>query len=481
MHGGLYAIRLFRAGGLWYYTHIMKTEAFAVVAFLSVAALAAPLPKGAEPAQQEVRHLDLFRQTLTLTDTQFAVEMRRIASAYPSLAKLTSLGRSQEGREVLMLTVTDFADGGEEKPGYFIQGHLHSKEMSGSVAGLHIALRLLEEHRSGDVLSKVVFYIVPRCNPDGADRMAHLPSNERSGWGPFSDRANVYEPYDINGDGHIDQMLIPLEDGKWMRDPADPRGLIRRTPEAKGPFYGIHEEGMLRNWDGKYRGGGVDWWRPWIDMNRNWSYGWSAKQYGGGPAPLFYPEVRMQADFLETHRNIRGAMCLHNGWGMVMVHDVEEADSERLMRLARRGEELIGYPVVNEKMRPKSETQAVQSGLFSEYCYRRLGMLCFTIELGTRETSAGLDVLTAKEKPYAYTAPYEVMAHQDAHPELPKCWFDWKKFNHPQLGEVEIGGICATYFASPLPEHLARVSEGTYKFAVECALEAASDGKPTRD
>ncbi len=80
-----------------------------------------------------------------------------------------------------------------------------------------------------------------------------------------------------------------------------------------------------------------------------------------------------------------------------------------MMSLAKRGEELIGYPVVNEGMRPKSETQATQHGRFSEYCYERLGMLCFTIELGTRETSAGLDVLTAKEKPYAYTAPYEVI------------------------------------------------------------------------
>lgn len=449
--------------------------------FCASTAIAAALPKGAEPAQSEIRHLDLFRSTTTLTDTQFGAEMRRITTAYPNLAKLSSIGRSQNGLEILMLTVTDFADRGEEKPGYFIQGHLHSKEMSGSVAGLHIAWRLLEEHRPGDVLSKVVFYIVPRCNPDGADRMAHLPANERSGWGAFSDAANVFEPCDVNGDGHVDQMLIPLENGDWMRDPTDPRGIVRRTPGAMGPFYGIHEEGLLRNWDGKYRGGGVNWWRNYVDWNRNWSYGWKSTQPGAGFAPLCFPEVRLQADFLDAHRNIRGTMCLHNGWGMVMTHDVRDEDRGRMMSLAKRGEELIGYPVVNEGMRPKSETQATQHGRFSEYCYERLGMLCFTIELGTRETSAGLDVLTAKEKPYAYTAPYEVIRQQEARPELPKCWFDWKKFIHPQLGEVEIGGICSTYFASPLPEHLARISEGAYLFAVECALEASADGKLMRD
>lgn len=459
------------------------TRAFLTIGAAGLSAAvcgAAELPKGAEPAQKEVRHLDLVSRQFTMTDAQFGEEMRKIAAEYPALAKLTSLGVSREGRQVLMLTLTDFAAGGERKPGCFVQGHIHSKEMSGTVAGLFLARRLLEEHRPGGILTKQVFYVVPRCNPDGADRMVHMPANERSGWGGLVDDPNPLEPTDINGDGVVTSMRQVHPNGRWMEDPAHPGQMIARTPDAKGPFYAMGDEGMMRNWDGKFKGLGNGYWRVYEDWNRNWSYGWRKDQWGSGEYPLSIPEVRMQADFLESHRNIRSVLCLHNGWGMVMTHNVDEKDFPHLKRLADRASELIGYPVENEGMRPKSETQKPQHGRFSEYCYERLGLFCFTMELGTRETSAGLSVAEAKEHPFAYTAPYEVVAQQDAHPELPTCFFKWRKFNHPQVGEVEIGGSCPTLFACPLPEHLARICEGVYRFLVEYAADAASDGKLER-
>ena len=74
-----------------------------------------------------------------------------------------------------MLTVTDFTSGKpEDRPGYLIQANIHAAEVAGAHAALFTARQLLADGEDTDLLDRVVFYIIPRLNPDNAELVAQL-------------------------------------------------------------------------------------------------------------------------------------------------------------------------------------------------------------------------------------------------------------------------------------------------------------------
>ena len=424
----------------------------------------------------------MFEKTVSLTNDEYCHLVERLEASAPGLVKASELGRTAQGTPIRLLTVTDFAAGDEtQKVGYYIQGHIHAKEMGGTTAALYLAARLAETHRPGGILEKAVFYIVPRCAPDGADLMARTPGNLRSGWGAPMPDASMVEPKDIDGDGRITKMRIECPDGDMAVSPVDPRCMVSRSlyPDLPPPYFKYYEEGVFHNWNGKLPT--LPWprtyWREYLDYNRNWEPGWSRDIVGAGEAPLNVPETRLQADFILAHPNIRAAVALHNGYGIVFVHQVDEKDRENYLAAANRLSELTGFPVMDEWVdhQQTGVTAIKTSGRFTDFCYRKGGFTCITLELGTRETSCGLDAREMFKRADPYTAPYEVIAMEDAHPELPKSWYPWRKVPHPQLGEVEVGGLCDTIFACPLPKDLAKTSERLFEFVQEQTRELVAE------
>ena len=418
-----------------------------------------------------IDYAGMFEKTISLTNAEFDLLVGRLVAFAPELVKVSELGRTSAGTPIRLLTVTDFSVGDEStKVGYYIQGHIHAKEMGGTTAALYLASRLAETHRPGGLLEKAVFYIVPRCVPDGADQMARIPGNLRSGWGALSQEASLVEPKDIDGDGRVAKMRVECPDGYLAVSPVDPRCMVSRSifPDLPPPYFKWFEEGVFHNWNGHLPT--LPWprtyWREYLDYNRNWEPNWSRSIAGAGEAPLNVPETRLQADFILAHRNIRAAIALHNGYGTVFVHQVEEKDRAKYLASANRLSALTGFPVMDEwvDLQQVGLTTVKTSGRFSDFCYRIGGFTCITMELGTRETSCGLDAREMLKRADPYTAPYEVIAMEDAHPELPKSWLPWRKVKHPQLGEVEVGGLCDTIFANPLPKDLAKTSEGLFEF-----------------
>ncbi|HEY0678731.1 MAG TPA: M14 family zinc carboxypeptidase, partial [Chitinophagaceae bacterium] len=114
---------------------------------------------------------------------------RKIAAAYPNLAKLESIGKSFKGRDIWVLPITDFKKGeADKKPGMYIDGNIHSNEVQGSEFSLYTAWYLTETFADTkfiqELLADKVFYIVPTINPDARDSYFHDPntgSSPRSG------------------------------------------------------------------------------------------------------------------------------------------------------------------------------------------------------------------------------------------------------------------------------------------------------------
>src|SRR5437773_12508040 len=98
-------------------------------------------------------------------------DLTRILKAYaeehPELARLTSIGKSHEGREVWLLTVTNFATGDDkEKPALWVDGNIHASEVSPSSACLYFINQLVTQYGTDADITRCLdsraFYICPR-------------------------------------------------------------------------------------------------------------------------------------------------------------------------------------------------------------------------------------------------------------------------------------------------------------------------------
>ena len=71
--------------------------------------------------------------------------LHRIAAAWPDRARVSSIGKSVQGRDIWMITVTNFNHGDpDRKPAMYIDGNIHSNEIQGSEFALYTAWYLAE-------------------------------------------------------------------------------------------------------------------------------------------------------------------------------------------------------------------------------------------------------------------------------------------------------------------------------------------------
>ena len=70
--------------------------------------------------------------------------LRTWAEEAPALCALESIGKSYEGRDIWLVTVTNTETGAHvDKPGILIEDNIHSMEWTGCTAALHLIHRLL--------------------------------------------------------------------------------------------------------------------------------------------------------------------------------------------------------------------------------------------------------------------------------------------------------------------------------------------------
>ena len=69
--------------------------------------------------------------------------LRGYADEHPELVRLDSIGKSYEGRDVWLATITRFETGKDvDKPALWVDGNIHASEVSPSTACLHLIHRL---------------------------------------------------------------------------------------------------------------------------------------------------------------------------------------------------------------------------------------------------------------------------------------------------------------------------------------------------
>lgn len=381
--------------------------------------------------------------------TQF---LQAAAEQYPQLASLSSTGKSLEGREIWVLTVTNQATGpAADKPAMYIDGNIHAGEVTASHVALHTVAHLLNSYGEcaevTHLLDTRAVYILPRVNPDGAEVYLTTPYMLRSTVKPNPDAANwpnnTLYPEDVDGNGDILFMRKQDASGQWKLSAKDDRLLVPRQPgDFQGPFYQLYPEGRVHNYQGGPVLGAPERWD--LDINRNFPSAWSPTQQGGGEFPLSEPETRAMAEFIAAHPNIGTLQAYHTKSGAILRpscsgpdKNLPKGDLESFKALGRQGEEITGYPCISVY---EGFIGSAIYGVYIDWVYEHQGILGYTTELWDIKTRAGIpgkrDFLKRE-----FNEEEELALLKWNDEQLDGDGFvNWTTCQHPELGQVEIGG-----------------------------------------
>ncbi len=91
--------------------------------------------------------------------------------SHPDLFRLENIGTTWEGREILLVTISDELDRADEKPALFYTGTIHAREWIGIELAMAYAQHVMDNIDFDPILhillKRATFYMVPCANPDG--------------------------------------------------------------------------------------------------------------------------------------------------------------------------------------------------------------------------------------------------------------------------------------------------------------------------
>jgi len=391
------------------------------------------------------------------------VIMRHYARSYPHLTKLYSIGKSYLGVDLMVIEVTNFGSGpAEEKPGIYIDGNIHSGELTGSAVTLYLMGYLLDRYGNDREVTRLldtrVFYLRPKFNPDGADLALLKDVSLRSTVHPVDNddgQADEDPAEDLNGDGFITRMRIPDSDGNMMLSRDDDRLMVRRGRNVtEGVFYRVVSEGTDNDHDGRLNEDDIGG----LDMNRNFPRNWEPEylQPGAGDFPLSEPETYATVSFINEHPNITGIVHNHTSGGFMFrlpsatdPARFDPADIDLIVTLGEKYTEMTGRAVRPSSTHPTNH----RYGTLISWAYWDRGIIGWVPEFWPG--------ITADYDNDGRTDELERLRFNDE--ELGGRYFvDWEPYDHPEFGRVEIGGWRQKFVLQNPPAEL---------LEEECALQ----------
>ncbi len=402
---------------------------------------------------------------------------------YPELCKLESICVTEEKRNQWALTLTNTKTGPALcKPAFYIDGNHHAGEVTGSMAAMHTLDYLLtnygEDANVTKMLDTMTIYIIPRVSPDGAETYLATPYALRSVNRAYNLKDGGLKQEDLDADGVIRMMRVKDSKGAWKKGTQHSLVMEKRQPdETEGEFYNVYIEGLIENYDGITIPTRKALWG--LDFNRNYPFGWfsEVRQPGAGKYPLSNPENKAVVDFVLGHPNI-GAVATHHTSGGVILYPpgtkpektASWQDMKFYKEIGKMAKQEMGYETINIFDSFMTDQENYSSGAFDDWCYQTQGILAYTLELWDLDNRAGKPIQwgkidTPEEELETFLAEVKWIVEN-----CPQEITDWKEFDHPQLGKVELGGVNYKFTSQNPPKpFLLQEVEKTTRFCLRYA------------
>jgi hypothetical protein len=433
--------------------------------------------------------------------------MHDIQKKYPQLADIQSIGKSRMGRDQYLLTITAKATGNHtEKTAMWVDGAIHGNEVNGITCSLYLMWYLLTRYDYDpyvhDLVDNCTFYILPGLNVDANESFVvhpNTPNNPREPYRPEdNDGDGLYDEdqtEDVDGDGELSTMYIEDPKGNYKLS-ADKRLFVRVEEPEEGVrlFTRIGGEGYDNDGDGLINEDDIG--GP--DPNRNFPYGWNLE--AGNPYPMSEPECRNVFEFQLKHPNIFASFHYHNTGRLIMFQappavrqpDMSAEQAQRMQemleqRLAMLRETNKYAQLFDRQVAPvnqhdmDTQTAIVTAGarILQNYrptigglsgqahagTYYMLGAYSYLIELwGSNAEFADMD-------DDGRVSDEEMLRWIDI--ELTgEGWIDPHKVDHPDLGEIWIGGTPKKHIRrTPPARYIEQEAYKNAQFVMYCASQ----------
>ncbi|MCJ7629900.1 MAG: M14 family metallopeptidase [Longimicrobiales bacterium] len=434
--------------------------------------------------------------------------IRRVAGEYSDITELIEIGRSNSDRPMYVLVISKMNNGTtidrhvelqnprkegvknvtpmksyQGKPGMWIDGGTHGNEYTGTEVTLYIIDKLVSGYGSDPQITQLiddnVFYITPIVNPDGVYNSVQRGISQRQNNMAVDDdddgKINEDGPDDLNGDGKITSFRYPDSVGRYVIDDEDPRLMVQlaRDEETTKQTYSVVREDRDNDGDGRRGEDG----EAGIDVNRNFPEGWfnnEDEQGGSGYYAASSPEAHAILEFFTNHTNILMVQSYHTSGGFTYRPFARWPDSQIAPEDLAVFDQVMGpkYKELNPDEEnpdrlwapPYRGDRPYGYGIFLDWAYAQFGAYSMSTELWSwsRDTRglpgyAGEDDRTVWERALL---DYQETAFDG------EIFVPWRSYNHPDLGQGEIGGWVSTYVGgNALPgESLRHVADIHWQF-----------------
>jgi hypothetical protein len=433
--------------------------------------------------------------------------MHDIQKKYPQLSDIQSIGKSRMGRDQYLITITAKATGKHsEKTAMWVDGAIHGNEVNGITCSLYMMWYLLTRYDYDsyvhDLVDNCTFYILPGLHVDANESFVvfpNTPNNPREPYRPEdNDGDGLYDEdrtEDVDGDGELSTMYIENTKGNYKLS-ADKRQFVRVEDPEEGVmlFTRIGSEGYDNDGDGLINEDDIG--GP--DPNRNFPYGWNLQ--AGNPYPMSEPECRNVFEFQLKHPNIFASFHYHNTGRLIMFQAPPAAkqpnmSTEQSQRMREMQEQRLAMmretnkyaqlfdrqvaPINQHDMDTQTAIVSMGARIMKNYrptigglsgqahaaTYYMLGAYSYLIELwGSNAEFADMDG-------DGHVSDEEMLEWIDI--ELTGGgWINPHKVDHPDLGEIWIGGTPRKHIRrTPPARYIEQEAYKNAQFVMYCASQ----------
>ena len=426
-----------------------------------------------------------------------------LADEHPDLVRVESIAQSIGRRKVWLIEAGEGTrQDRKTRPAMLVVAGIEGDDLIGcsvAVAWIeHLIGQYAKDPNVAGLLRTTTIYVIPRFNPDAAERFfarpqLQTPLNDKPVDDDHDGLIDEDSPEDLDGDGLITWMRIEDPQGEYILDPNDNR-LLLKADHLKGEVgaWRYLAEGVDNDHDERWNEDGPGG----VNFNRNFPYDYKFFAPDAGVHQVSATETRALADFVIEHPNI-GLVVTYGAADNLSKTPKGAPAAERRKPMTAIDEQDVGYyKAMGESFRKalgldKELEGAAVPGSFSDWMYFHRGRL--SLAAGAWSPAVAVEISKAAEKKQkTQEQPKDeqekdgesdsrenkkdkdnsAKADQDKRSEKQRQelkWFDehapdsfikWRAIGHPDFPNqrAEVGGYCPFVLTNPPAEMIDQVA-----------------------